>query len=147
MNHLPKGFPFTNQLTTMQNDRKGFLSVPENHMQSSIFMIQISCKSSPLRRGEIWVWNMKFHWWVQSLMHVPIPSLIGDNFWITSTVVAHAHLNNHWLTHWGRDKMAAISQTTLSNAFSWMKLLEFRLKFHWSLFLRAQLTIFQHWFR
>ena len=26
------------------------------------------------------------------------------------------------LTHWGRDKMAAISQTTLSNTFSWMKL-------------------------
>ena len=31
-----------------------------------------------------------------------------------------------WLTHWGRDKMAAFSQTTLSNAFSWMKILEFR---------------------
>ena len=41
------------------------------------------------------------------------------------------------LTHWGRDKMAAISQTTLSNAFSWKKILEFRLKFHWSLFLRS----------
>ena len=40
------------------------------------------------------------------------------------------------LTHWGRDKMAAISQTTFSNGFSWMKLLEFRLKFHWRLFLR-----------
>ena len=51
------------------------------------------------------------------------------------------------LTHWGRDKMATVSQTTLSNAFSWMKMLEFRLKFHWSLFLRVQLTIFQHWFR
>ena len=51
------------------------------------------------------------------------------------------------LTHWGRDKMAAISQTTLSNAFSWMKMLEFRLNFHWSLFLRFQLKIFQHWFR
>ena len=51
------------------------------------------------------------------------------------------------LTHWGRDNMAAISQTTLSNAFSWMKMLEFRLKFHWSLFIRVQLTIFQHWFR
>ena len=51
------------------------------------------------------------------------------------------------LTHWGRDKIDAISQTTLSNAFSWMKMLEFRLKFHWSLFLRVQLTIFQHWFR
>ena len=36
------------------------------------------------------------------------------------------------LTHWGRDKMAAFSQTTLSNAFSWMKILEFRLKIHWS---------------
>ena len=32
------------------------------------------------------------------------------------------------LTHWGRDKMAVISQTILSNAFSWMKILEFRLK-------------------
>ena len=32
------------------------------------------------------------------------------------------------LTHWGRDKMAAISQTTLSKPFSWMKMFEFRLK-------------------
>ena len=51
------------------------------------------------------------------------------------------------LTHWGRDKMAAISQTTLSNGFSWMKMLEFRLRFHWSLFLRVQITIIQHCFR
>ena len=51
------------------------------------------------------------------------------------------------LTHWGRDKMAAISQTTFSGAFSWMKIYEFRLRFHWSLFLRFELTIFQHWFR
>ena len=51
------------------------------------------------------------------------------------------------LTYWGRDKMAAVSQTTLSNAFSWVKIFEFRLRFHWSLFLRVQLTIFQHWFR
>ena len=50
------------------------------------------------------------------------------------------------LTHWGRDKMVAFSQTTLSNAFYWMKILEFRLKFHWSLFLRVLLTIFRHWF-
>ena len=34
------------------------------------------------------------------------------------------------LTHWGQDKMDAISQTTLSNTFSWMKMLEFWLKFH-----------------
>ena len=51
------------------------------------------------------------------------------------------------LTHCGRDKMDAISQTTFSNAFSWMKMFEYRLKFHWSLFLRVQLTMSQHWFR
>ena len=39
------------------------------------------------------------------------------------------------LTHWGRDKMADISQTTFSNAFSWMNIHQFRLIFHWSLFL------------
>ena len=51
------------------------------------------------------------------------------------------------LTHWGRDKMDAVSQTTGSNAFSWMKMYWFWLKFHWTLFPRVQLTIFQHWFR
>ena len=53
---------------------------------------------------------------------------------------------NH-ISHWGRDKMTAVSQTTRSNAFSWMKMLEFWLRFHWSLFLRVQSTIIQHWFR
>ena len=46
-----------------------------------------------------------------------------------------------------RDKMDAISQTPFSSAFSGMKMFEFRLKSHWSLFLRVQLTISQHWFR
>ena len=51
------------------------------------------------------------------------------------------------LTHWGWDKMAAIFQTTFSNALSWMKMYEFRLRFHWILFPRVQLTISQHWCR
>ena len=42
-------------------------------------------------------------------------------------------------THWGRDKMAVILQTTFSNAFSWMQMYEFRLRFHWSLFLTASI--------
>ena len=50
-------------------------------------------------------------------------------------------------THWGRDEMNNISQTTFSNVFSSIKMFEFRWKFHWSLFPRVQLTIFQHWFR
>ena len=45
------------------------------------------------------------------------------------------------------DKMAAVSQTIFSGAFSWMKSLVFWFKFHWSLFLVAQLTITQYWFR
>ena len=51
------------------------------------------------------------------------------------------------LTHWGRDKITAIWQTTFSNAFSWMKMYECLLRFHWNLFLRFELTIFHHWFR
>ena len=42
------------------------------------------------------------------------------------------------LTHWGWDKMAAFSQTTFSNALSSIKMFEFRLWFHWSLFLRFE---------
>ena len=30
---------------------------------------------------------------------------------------------------------------------SWMKMYEFRLRFHWNLFLVVQTTISQHWFR
>ena len=37
-------------------------------------------------------------------------------------------------------------QKTLSNAFSWTKLFEFRLQFYWSLFQSVPWTIFQHWF-
>ena len=43
--------------------------------------------------------------------------------------------------------MAAIFQTTFFKSISWMKKHEFCLRFHWSLFLRVQLTIFHHWFR
>ena len=50
------------------------------------------------------------------------------------------------LTHWGRDNIDAILQTTGLNVFSWMKMYEFRLQFHWSWFLRVQLAIFLHWF-
>ena len=47
---------------------------------------------------------------------------------------APSHINIPINTYWDRDEMDAISQTTLSKAFSWMKMLEFRLKIHWSLF-------------
>ena len=59
----------------------------------------------------------------------------------------HENDENVLLTHWGRDKMAAIFQTTFSNAFTWMKMFEFRLKCYWNLFPRVQLTMFHHLFR
>ena len=84
---------------------------------------------------------------------------VCDNEWFTHayhSVGVSVHdcipsqtLHFDWteLPHWGRDKMAAVSQTMFSNAFSWMKMYEFRLHFHWSLVLRLQLMIFQHLFR
>ena len=42
------------------------------------------------------------------------------------------------------DKMDAISQMIFSDVFLWMKSFVFWLNFHWSLFLRFQLTINQH---
>ena len=43
------------------------------------------------------------------------------------------------LTHLPLDKMAPISQTMFSDAFSWMKSFVFWLKIRWSLFLRIQM--------
>ena len=62
------------------------------------------------------------------------------SFW-TNMFVNLLKLNypqTRWQTFW---------QMTFSNAFSWMKILEFRFKFHWNLFLRVKSTISQHWFR
>ena len=47
----------------------------------------------------------------------------------------------HSLTYWGRDKTATFSQTSFSNVFSWMKMYEFPLRFHWSFFLSVELTV------
>ena len=43
---------------------------------------------------------------------------------------------NWSLTHWGWYKITAISQMTPLTAFSWMGMYEFRIRFHWSLFLK-----------
>ena len=65
----------------------------------------------------------------------------------SQTAAKQSDTDNYPVTHPGWDKMAAILQMTISNAFSWMKMFEFRLKFHWNLFPRVQLAIWQHWFR
>ena len=74
------------------------------------------------------------------------PFCLGLNVLNTDRYLSRLRLKQ-CLLHWDRDKMDAISQTTFSSAFSWMRMYVFRLKFHWSLFLRVQLTVFKHWFR
>ena len=44
---------------------------------------------------------------------------------------------------WRPRQMTVILQTISSKAFCWMKMYGFRLKFHWSLFMRVQFKIFQ----
>ena len=67
---------------------------------------------------------------------------------INSCDVICEHNKSHFkLSHWGQNKIAAISQTTFWNACSWMEMHEFRSKFHWNLFLRVQLKIFKYWFK
>ena len=65
----------------------------------------------------------------------------------TWTNAAQDHQHNAILAHLHLNKMAAISQMTFSNASSSIKNLQFVFKFQWSLFLRVQLTISEHWFR
>ena len=48
------------------------------------------------------------------------------NLWTTAAQQRYMKHLNERLTHWGWDKMADISQTTFSNAFSWMKMCKFR---------------------
>ena len=72
------------------------------------------------------------------------PHMLTNCMWSDSKWV---HLfSRSTSSHWGQDKMAAILQTIISNA-SWVKMYEFWLKFHWSLFWKVQSTTFQHWFK
>ena len=101
------------------------------------------------------IWQHRSVWILDQVMVCCLmaPSHYLDQCWLTNKSVLwySPDSNFPWsamkLTHWGQDKMAAISQTPHSNAFSWMKMVEFLLKFRWSLFLRVQLSIFPHWFR
>ena len=102
---------------------------PPQYKISGVKSVQSIGRSGVVRRLP----SIELYWFDQSIgHHIAVP-----------VMTARWHV---LLTHWGRDKMAAISQTALSNAFSWMKMLELRLKFDWSLFLRVQLTIFQRLF-
>ena len=81
------------------------------------------------------VLTIRHNWagdWLGNMWHAITCGSVGPDLWSHMTSLDHNEL-----THWGQ--MDAISQTTFSNEFSWMKIHEFRLRFHWSL-LAGQAT-------
>ena len=83
-------------------------------------------------------------WWY--LKRCQLISTVTNQHWLRQCHCSEK-TTSYCLTHFPLDSMAAISQTTFSDAFLWMKIVVFWLKCHWSLFLRVKLTTFQHWFR
>ena len=68
------------------------------------------------------------------LWHSPGNNVTRDylSHWFLKYIAKISFPGANGLTHWGRDKMASNFLTTFSNAFSWMKIYKFRLRFHWS---------------
>ena len=68
----------------------------------------------------------------------PYPSGLHHSHWDNDTIIPVPMKQSLW--HYGQCKIAAISQTTFSNVFSWKNMYEFRLRFHWNLFLKIRIN-------
>ena len=91
------------------------------------------------------IWLENYKGWFLYIHLFPLASVNANKFDDSQN---YKNVKQVWaLTHWGRDKVAAIFLTTFSNASSWMKMYEFHLRIHWNVFGRFELTIFHHWFR
>ena len=101
----------------------------------------------------------KLHWrlfpWVQSI-YTGIVLDIGlapngwqvlSETWLVSLLTHICFIRLRWVNTLRSSKMAAIFQTTFSNAFHWMNMYELWLICHGISFLGVQLAIFHHWFR
>ena len=71
----------------------------------------------------------------------------ASSFMLFDTIMEWRLVAPPVLTNWGRDRMVAIFQTAFSNAFYWIQNIVLWWNFHYKLFPRVQVTIFQHWFR
>ena len=63
-------------------------------------------------------------------MYIPFPLWISETQWNIKLcfIEDNPYPDPVYLTHWGQDKMDAMSQTTFWSAFSWMKIFEFSTK-------------------
>ena len=70
---------------------------------------------------------------INTMWHFPYVSIYNPCFKSRpNNILTAICLPSPLLRHWGRGKMDAISQTPFWNVFSWMKMYQFCLKFHWS---------------
>ena len=81
-----------------------------------------------------------------SLNHICYPPYYHDPFLLYGMDSCVIWFTASSWTYWGRDKVDIISQTMLWNVYSSMEIFKFWLKCHWSLPIRVQLTILQHWY-
>ena len=109
---------------------KGFLSKQRHNVIVHHFCIFRTGRKMAFSRHD-WYWINPRSLWVSSQI------LLRHGFCVRFLAKFRVIL-----THWGRDKMTVIFQTTFSNTFCWMKMLKLRLRFHWNLFPRVQLAIF-----
>ena len=96
--------------------------------------------------------SKRVHWWLRCIaakwestatgVDAPSLSLAGGSVVFARSLFPLCFPS--FLTNWDRDVWP---HAIFSNAFSPMKMYEVRRKFHWSLFLKGQLTILQHWFK
>ena len=92
-------------------------------------------------------WRQKHtHIYIYIYMYICMYKHKTIKLWTSCTARRYVFQKGNFLilTHWDRDKMATISQTTLWNAFSWMKILELLIYFQRN---RFELTVSQHGFR
>ena len=134
------------QLSTINDDSIGLFSLVAHIYHDKLghhwfrYQIAVYSKSSHYQNKHNFMIWITIH-----IMASNLKDCLKQKFWFQKMILrsSSAALFNTLRPR----QMDAISQTTFSNAFSSMKTFEFRLKFHWSLFPRVQLTIFHHWFR
>ena len=133
-----KGFSYICFTTTTKSPEYPLKAYADNlvpHMIRGVLINTIFISSNRVLVSLVNIW---------SLMYCPSSTSVVRHQYHTMMYVCQTEFD---LTNLPMDKMAAISQTIFSDAFSWMKSFVFWLKFHWSLFPSVQLTLTQHWFR
>ena len=84
-----------------------------------------------------WIYDSFTHYWCSSATFVIFSFSTTSHSSCSCKCVSVKEMQ---LTHRGRGKSATIWQTTFSNAFSWMKMYEFRLRFPWIFFPKIQIN-------